>query len=197
MGIIILSQSMKTFQIVKLFSNPVSGITCDLGVVSSNETWDAIKNIRYSKSMMLGALKFWIEQYCSYYLKLRRIDTAFIKMSYKIDELIQELITREKLVKSCPDSFLFSHRYIKELSNKDKTCILLDKKYKDEISRINNGFRPQAGTLDPHIPIMSTTGISFTIFANEHPYIHRQKISKVGMTDRGNIYILHKKKVGA
>jgi hypothetical protein len=203
MGILIPRQLTKE-QYIKLFSNPVSGIACDFGVVTQAENWEFIKNIRYSKSMILKALNFWFDQYQTYYMKLWHMRTAFVDMSGPVLDLLKELGHRMEIVRNCPDSFLFSHRYIKEVDvneyrkygTKNLAMIntLLNKKYEDII--VNNGFRPQVGTLDPHMPVMSTTGISFSIFANEHPYIPKQKISKVGMTDKGNVFILHTKGKG-
>lgn len=189
-------------QLIKLFSNPVSGIACDLG----NIPWvqiQCLKNIRYSKSMILKALDFWFDQYHKYSMKIWHMRTPFIDMSANVFGLLKELGNRMELVRKCPDSFLFSHRFIKEVdinqyrkhggNNLAITNSLLNKKYEDII--VNNGFRPQVGTLDPYMPVMSTTGISFTIFANEHPYIPKDKISRVGVTEANNVYVIpHKKK---
>lgn len=204
MGILVNANKLSDEQLIKLFSNPVSGIACDLGDIP----WcriDFLGKIRYSKSMMLGALNFWFDQYHVYWKKLWQKRTNFIDLSVNVLDLLQELGSRMEIVRNCPDSFLFSHRYIKEVDINHyrkyggkglaDTNNLLNKKYKNII--VNNGFRPQRGTMDPFIPVMSSTGIYFSIFANEHPYIPRQKISKVGMTDKGNTYILHRKKVGA
>ena len=196
---ILINQPLTNNQFIQLFSNPVSGIACESPYIDRMElpARERLWRIRYSKSMMLGALKFWIEQYCVLYLKLRRIDKPFLKISDNISALIQELIRRESIVKKCPDSFLFSHRYITPRSGGypasiDNQLKLLNKKYDQyQVYGVTK-------TLDPYFKIdIKNLGIQFTVFPNEHPYIPRQKISKIGMTDRGNIYILHRKKVGA
>ena len=212
MAIIIPKNKLTREQYIKLFSNPVSGIACDFDKCYPDEieyaglVQDVVNNdlskIRYSKSMIYNALDFWYNQYHKYYMKLWRMRKPFVDVSGKIFDILQELGTRMELVRNCPDSFLFSHRHIKELDvnhyrkygghNLAYTNQLLNKKYEDII--VNNGFRPQVGTLDPYMPVMSSATIGFTIFANEHPYIPRQKINKVGMTEKGNLYVLHKKK---
>ena len=204
-AILIQNHELTPAQYLKLFSNPVSGIACDIfSAVENKGIHDEIvrnlSKIRYSKSMIYNALNFWFDQYHTYYMKLWHMRTPFIDMSGNILDLLQELGSRMELVRNCPDSFLFSHRYIEEMdinnyrkyssNNLSITNNLLNKKYKGII--VNNGFRPQKGTLDPFIPVMSSTGIYFSIFANEHPYITRQKISRVGMTEKGNVFMLMK-----
>ncbi len=191
-------------QYIKLFSNPVSGIACQIepnmisfenehsfGTKKEELNLDYLKNIRYSKSMILKALYFWEKQYNRYLelLKKAQFNPLFKSNNYdpyKENEILKLIM----LVHNLPDTFLFSHRHIQEVKRKDITCKLLDKKYKDII--FNNGFRPQQGTFDPFMPVMSSTGIYFSVFANEHPYIPRQKISRVGMTEKGNVFVLHK-----
>jgi hypothetical protein len=199
MGILIPRQLTKE-QYIKLFSNPVPAIACEMETITWNQS-DSLKDIRYSKSMMVRALDFWFNQLHSYCMKVWAIPHPLINaVGYIMDEL-KELgevlyMVREEL----PDSFLFSHRYIRPGSFKDFSddtqCKLLKNKYpmiKDY------PLHYQQTKHDPYFKIdMNTLGIGFTVFPNEHPYIQKQKITKVGMTDKGNVYVLHKKEdVGA
>lgn len=198
-------------QITKIFSNPVSGIYSEL--VSSFDLTDEnlkhISKIRYSKSMMVKAITFWTDYYYNFAKKLERMDSnpIFRNVISKADEDYLDLLYKYTMVKECPDSFLFSHRYITTVDintylkkynsqNLVYTNSILNKKY--EKLRDNISFESQEQTMDPFIKIRTNVGIEFTVFPNEHPYIPRQKISKVGMTEKGNIYVMHKKKkVGA
>jgi len=68
---------------------------------------------------------------------------------------------------------------------------ILNKKYPMLFEQCNSyGFQEQ--TMDIYYRIKTNVGIEFTVFPNEHPYIPRQKISRVGMTEKGNVYVLHK-----
>lgn len=202
MGILIPRQLTKE-QYIKLFSNPVSGIACDFGVVSSGETWEAIKNIRYSKSMILKALDFWHDYFEKFSHKICKLYNPLMDLRYQVWYYMGQIAKAYNMIKDLPDSFLFSHRYIKEINinsyrkynGLSEQNAILKKKY-------NILFKHQQQTLDPfniyniekETDEINTGGIiSFTVFPNEHPYIQRQKISKVGMTEKGNIYVLHKK----
>lgn len=198
MGILIPRQLTKE-QYVKLFSNPVSGITADFGVLTEAQNWEFIKNIRYSKSMMVRALDFWFDQLHAYCMKVWAIPHPLINaVSYIMNEL-KELGHILYMVKEeLPDTFLFSHRYIRPGSFKDFSddtqCKLLKNKYpmiKDY------PLHYQQTKHDPYFKIdINILGIGFTVFPNEHPYIQKQKIVKVGMTKQGNVMIIHKKEDG-
>lgn len=183
-------------QYVKLFSNPVSGLICT--VDSYNRDFRVkyhTKNIRYSKSMLLKALNFWFDQLHSYYLRVYKIrKTSLIDVSEHIVPHMINLRNIMNMVEDLPSSFLFSHRYIELKSNKYSTSmstqlILLNTKYpilKEECKEY--GF--QEGTLNPCYVITTNTGIEFTVFPNEYPYIPKSKITRVGKTDKNNIYVL-------
>ena len=68
MGILIPRQ-LTNNQFIKLFSNPVSGIACESSYIERMElpARERLYKIRYSKSMMLGALKFWFDYSEKYY----------------------------------------------------------------------------------------------------------------------------------
>ena len=212
MGILIPRQLTQE-QYIKLFSNPVSGIACEFRLAKPSEieyikhVQDNIKylsNIRYSKSMMVRALDFWFDQVHAYCMKVWKIPHPLINaVGYIMDEL-KEIGKFLSIVKELPDSFLFSHRYIIDTYSGGKTGYkyskpmntqldILNKKYPVLLNEYESvGFQKQ--TIDPYYKFSSkTTGIEFTVFPNEHPYIPKQKISRVGMTDKGNVYVLHKK----
>jgi hypothetical protein len=101
-----------------------------------------------------------------------------------------------------PDTFLFSHRHIQDMTERmaepyskamDIQADLLNKKYQFLFEQCNSyGFQEQ--TMDIYYRIKTEVGIEFTVFPCEHPYIKRQKISKVGITEKGNVYIIHGEK---
>ena len=197
MGILIPRQLTKE-QYIKLFSNPVSGIACDFGAVTNMDNINCLQNIRYSKSMILNALYFWEKQYKEFYKRLERamFNPLFSYDPYKEDGVLEAIM----LVHNLPDSFLFSHRYIQAGTFKDgaddNQCFLIKKKY-PILKNYPFLFQKTKHEVFFKKYFKQPATIEFTVFPNEHPYIPRQKISKVGMTDKGNIYILHKKKVGA
>ena len=192
-------------QYIKLFSNPVSGIACEVDAYNRDHRVKYhCQNIRYSKSMILKALYFWNKQMVNYFNKIRTVynplRTGIITQLQ--DQIIKIMDIREKVSKF-PDTFLFSHRYIQDMSvGMDKPGYkytksmniqsnILNKKYPMLFEQCNSyGFQEQ--TMDIYYRIKTNVGIEFTVFPNEHPYIPRQKISRVGMTEKGNVYVLHK-----
>lgn len=183
-------------QYIKLFSNPVSGIACEIHKDYSKHVYPYIKDIRYSKSMILRALDFWFDQYHKYYMKVWSIRTAFIDVSGEVLGILKGIGQMINDIKNMPDSFLFSHRHIKEIDvNKyrgnnrlSEQNALLNKKY-------DMKFIHQEGTLNQfRIMKLKNNEIWFTVFPNEHPYITKDKISRVGVTEAGNVYVLHRKK---
>ena len=202
MGILIPRQLTKK-QYIKLFSNPVSGIAADLGDPKPPDykqvynTISILQNIRYSKSMILDALTFWYERFNLY--KKHTIDFYKKNTMFADEYMLKRLQTQEDdfnysidLVKNSPDSFLFSHGYIRPVDMTlgiAKQKRLLSKKYphldlicQEGSLQLYHRF-PYGGYI---------TSFSFTIFPNEHPYIQKQKITKVGMTDKGNVYVILK-----
>ena len=195
-------------QYIKLFSNPVSGIACEFGLCSPDEidyvkhiqdTIDSMKNIRYSKSMILRALEFWYDYNFKFYSKIKKIYHPAVNLIQKLELGLDMLIISYKMIKGYSDRYLFSHRYIKSLhiSKYNEGLKHQHKLLQDKLGIKMIEF--QEGSLQPYWLSYDYEkfGIEFTVFPNEHPYIPRQKISKVGMTDKGNIYILHRKNVGA
>jgi hypothetical protein len=198
MGILIPRQLAKE-QYIKLFSNPVSGIACEVSpYIRDHGVKHNIQNIRYSKSMLLGALYFWEKQYDEYNRRLKwaQFNPIFSNDSQPPKENL--LLKSIMLVHNLPNSFLFSHRYISsQWGTRDSKamCIqhdLLAKKYPElfKMSRFTGYTQDNKKELCCYIELGF---LEFTVFPNEHPYITKQKISKVGMTDRGNVFILHKK----
>lgn len=205
MGILIPRQ-LTIEQYVKLFSNPVSGIACEVDAYNRDHRVKYhCKNIRYSKSMILRALKFWLEYMAKYYAKISRIYNPLINFKYQLEGTLSEL--RGLIVyikKELPDSFLFSHRHIDaQWGTKDSKGMvaqhqLLSNKYPMLFK--TSSFTGYNDKKELCVFIETIIGIKFTVFPNEHPYIERQKISRVGMTEKGNVYIMmskdgaHKKK---
>ena len=191
---ILIRRQLTIEQYIKLFSNPVSGLVCEVDAYNRDHRVKYhVKNIRYSKSMILRALKFWLEYTAKYYAKISRIYNPLIDIKSQFEDVLSNL--RGLIIyikKQLPDSFLFSHRHIEKMTipNEMKSHGLqtqghiLAKKYKQNIVF-------QKGTLQPYWNIGTDIGIEFTVFPCEHPYIPRQKISKVGITDKGNVYILY------
>jgi hypothetical protein len=194
MGILIPRQ-LTIEQYVKLFSNPVSGIACEVDAYNRDHRVNYhCQNIRYSKSMILNALYFWEKQYNEFYRRLKRASfNPIFNLNFEGNDGILDKIM---LIHNLPDSFLFSHRYIKmnckKYSKQMNTQLqLLKNKYPLLEQKCTSfGF---SNTLQPCYNLKISYGIEFTVFPNEHPYIPKQKITKVGMTDRGNVYVLHKK----
>lgn len=195
---ILINKPLTNNQFIRLFSNPVSGIACESGYIDRMElpARERLWKIRYSKSMILNALYFWEKQYKEFYKRLERamFNPLFKYSPYKEDGILDAIM----LVHNLPDSFLFSHRYIQagkfgDNNGDDNQCFLIKKKY--PILK-NYPFYYQKTKHEVFFRkyFKQPSTIEFTVFPNEHPYIPRNKISKVGMTDRGNIYVLHRKK---
>lgn len=188
----------KPVQAKKLFSNPISGIACYFDPKSNYDLAHGVQyhinGIKYSKSMLLGALKFWETQMGNYYQIIKRIynplNSTVIKQAWGQWTEISETYIQ---VYNMPDSFLFSHRYIEIVGRVDYEPLqiqrkLLEKKYPD-LGII--WFEKQ--TLQPIASKeIKDLGIQFSIFLNEHPYIQRSKIAEVGKTKRGNTFIIKK-----
>lgn len=195
MAIPIQNHKLTPDQYLKLFSNPVSGIACDMNGAGTNYDYAHfgrwhLKNIRYSKSMMVNSIDFWFNHFYNNYKKMKRIYNPLVSYSEYIWKQVEELTVLWNRVKQMPDSFLFSHRHI-EAHNINKYTnglaqqnALLNKKY-------NMQFIHQECTMQQFSRIKTNVGIEFTVFPNEHPYIEKQKISRVGMTEQGNVYIMH------
>jgi hypothetical protein len=192
---ILIPRQLTIEQYIKLFSNPVSGIACEVDAYNHDHRVNYhCKNIRYSKSMILRALKFWLVYTAKYYIKISSIYNPLINFKSQLEGTLSEL--RGLIVyikKELPDSFLFSHRYIEPGNFKDYSddtpCALLKKKY--PIIKKDQPLWIQKGKRDIFFDIhLRDLGISFTVFPNEHPYIPRQKITRVGMTEKGNVYIM-------
>jgi hypothetical protein len=200
-GITIQNHKLTKEQYLKLFSNPVSGIACDMNGAGTNYDYAHmgrfhLKNIRYSKSMILKALYFWEKQYdrYNYLLKRAQFNPLFGNKNNKENEILKLIM----MVHNLPDTFLFSHRHIeiktKKYNNSMNTQLeLLNKKYPYlKVNCKEYGF--QENTLQPVFKLTMDVGIEFTVFPYEHPYIEKQKITRVGMTDKGNVFVLHKAK---
>lgn len=186
-------------QYIKVFSNPVSGISCILPDIKCDicreYTFDIIKDIRYSKSMIIRALEFWLDQIFKLYLKVTRAYNPLEPTKDVGQEIMKQYVSMEskiEYVKTMPDTFLFSHRYIisydvEKYTDAMKLQIkLLDQKYQ---KLLNFPFF-QKGKMDPFSVLQAPYGIQFTVFPNEHPYIARQKILEVGKTKKGNTYVI-------
>ena len=101
--------------------------------------------------------------------------------------------TYNMIKNECPDTFLFSHRHIQDLDiNKYRKANGLSEQNLLLKTKYNMQFIHQEGTMQQFARIKTEVGIEFTVFPCEHPYIPKQKITRVGMTDKGNVYILHK-----
>jgi hypothetical protein len=193
---ILIPRQLTQEQYIKLFSNPVSGIACEVDAYNRDHRVKYhCKNIRYSKSMIVKALDFWFDQLHAYFMKVWYIRHPMMDVSQHIIPELKRLGEIMCMIKDhCPDTFLFSHRYISSISiqpTKYSTGMreqskLLSNKYEDI-------FFFQEGSLQPYKPIKTNVGIEFTVFPNEHPYITRQKISRVGMTEKGNVFVMMSK----
>lgn len=202
MAIIIPNQKLNREQAVKLFSNPVSGIACMYDPKSNYDLthgvrW-ALKDIRYSKSMLIRALEFWSDQLFKFYIRITRITnplTPTKDVGQHICKDIDYIDSAIELVKSFPDSFLYSHRYIQDYDgNNNHTQAmslqlkLLHIKYQKFISNL----RFQKQKMDPFTNLTAPFDIEFTVFPNEHPYIKRAVIAEVGQTSKGNVFVIKK-----
>jgi hypothetical protein len=190
MAISVNSNLLSDEQMVKLFSNPISGIACEIGPIRLTQ---CLQNIRYSKSMILKALNFWIDYSEKYYNKIRRIWSPLDSDKYvRIHNTLMSFKVSIGMIKDYSDSYLFSHRYIKPLPpTKYSNSLKTQRKLLQDKLGINF-IEFQEGSLQPyHISHDYGRGIEFTVFPNEHPYIPRQKITRVGMTEKGNIFVLH------
>jgi hypothetical protein len=204
MAIQIQNRKLTPDQYLKLYSNPVSGIACDMNGAGTNYDYAHfgrfhLKNIRYSKSMMLKALYFWEKQYDRYLelLKKAQFNPLFSSKNNKENEVLKMIM----FVHNLPDTFLFSHRHIHDIWDGVKPGNHYPRPIMEQIKLLNDkypilfnecyssGFQEQ--TTNRYYRIKTEIGIEFTVFPCEHPYIEKQKISKVGITDNGNVYILH------
>src|SRR5688572_19925386 len=105
MGGILIPRQLTKDQYIKLFSNPVSGIICDFGVITKSENWDFIKNIRYSKSMILRALDFWYDYNYQRYLQVKKIHHIMFDPSTQIGRILDGIHINYQLIKKYPDSY--------------------------------------------------------------------------------------------
>ena len=123
MGILIPRQLTRD-QYIKLFSNPVSGIACEIerktNYVYAHGARFYLKDIRYSKSMMVRALDFWFDQLHTYSMKVWKISHPLVSVIGYIMNELHEIGKFLGMVKELPDSFLFSHRHIQDISKGDK-----------------------------------------------------------------------------
>ena len=151
--------------------------------------------------MILKALYFWEKQYDRYLELLKKAQFNPLFKSnydpYKENEILKLIM----MVHNFPDTFLFSHRHIEDISaGMDKPGYkytksmniqsnIFNKKYPMLFEQCTTyGFQEQ--TMDIYYRIKTSIGIKFTVFPNEHPYIPRQKISRVGMTEKGNVFVM-------
>ena len=169
-----------------------------------------LKDIRYSKSMLIGALKFWSNQLFQFYVRITRITnplTPTKDIGESVCRDIDSIDAVVKTVKGFPDSFLYSHRYIQEFGkdvvytslkafkNKDDPAVklqlkLLDDKYESILGR--GALKMQKQKMDPYGLVLAPFDIVFSVFPNEHPYIPRAIIAEVGMTSKGNTFVIKK-----
>lgn len=183
-------------QYIKLFSNPISGIACEVDAYDRDHIVKyACMNIRYSKSMLLRALEFWSDRIFKLYLKATRLYNPLEPMK-DIGEEIMVMVDRLQMVtdyiKRCPDSYLFSHRYIMDFPDiKYTDAIKLQLKLIQEKNKIGARMYMQRRNMDPYFIFNGLPyDLYFTVFPNEHPYIKRQKIVEVGKTQKGNTYVI-------
>src|SRR5688500_3155561 len=182
MGGILIPRQLTKDQYIKLLSNPVSGIICDFGVVTRSENWDFIKNIRYSKSMILRALDFWYDYNYQRYLQVKKIHHITINISNIFELALSGIKVNYEMISGYPDSYLFSHRYIKPLHHsKYSNPLKIQYKLLQEKLRIKM-IEFQEGSLQPYYIFSDYEkgGIEFTVFPNEHPYIPKQKLKHIG-----------------
>jgi len=204
MGITIPHERLTNTQTIKLFSNPVSGIICKYKlpnathVLTTGRILEDIKGIRYSKSMMINALRFWEDQMWNYYQKIKRIyyplgpgnmDYSGLREKYDGIKRMREFISNE-----CPNHFLFSHRYIQTFKkDNENTGLKIQKKMLQKKYPILQKIWFEKMTMQSLSCIRDDlTDIEFTVFLNERPYIQRAKIAEVGETQQGNVFVIKK-----
>lgn len=202
MGILIPRNALKNRQqTFKLFSNPVSGIACYWDPKSNYELahggFAAIKDIKYSKSMLKGALLFWRNQMESYLNRIRRIYNPLHSSTVnliKIREQVSVIVDTYDFVDKLPDHFLFSHRYVNlNRSFKHEPLLIQQKLLKTKYPQLDKIWFEKV-TMQPVTgKAIEGLDIVFTIYLNEHPYIQRTKIAEVGQTEKGNVFIIRKK----
>jgi hypothetical protein len=202
MAIIIPNNRIEIPEMVKLYSNPVSGIACQMDPTSNYNLahggYYHLRNIRYSKSMILGALRFWGDQLFKMYLRVNRI-TNPLEPTKDFGEYIMSQIdymdSAIDMIQEFPDSFLYSHRYIQpyDLHSHNESMSLQLKLLHIKYQLYLNDLRFQKGKMDPFTFLQAPYGIEFTVFPNEHPYIKRAVIAEVGQTSKGNTFIITKK----
>lgn len=202
MGILIPRGALKNRQqTFKLFSNPVSGIACYWDPKSNYDLehggFAAIKDIKYSKSMLEGALQFWCNQMGLYHLRIKRIynplNSGGIDL-VNIEKQLRSLIDTLEFVRNLPNHFLFSHRYVNlNRSFKHEPLLIQQKLLKTKYPQLDKIWFEKV-TMQPVTgKAIEGLDIVFTIYLNEHPYIQRTKIAEVGQTEKGNVFIIRKK----
>lgn len=192
-------KNLLSHQYIKLFSNPVSGLVCTLGECEWKVS-PGLQSIRYSKSMVLKALEFWHEKLHQYYTRLKRIHNPLNPRSSESIIISQQslidIINLKKTVADCPNTFLFSHRYINRFSSLSFTDAM--RRQRKLISRklSDVDIMYQTVSLDPYywIGYYDSNEIVISVFPNMHPYIPKQKITRVGKTNKGNVFVIHEKK---
>lgn len=188
-------------QYIKLFSNPISGIACEVDSYNRDHIVKyACRNIRYSKSMLLGALEFWADRLFKVYLKMTRVYNPLEPMKdmgWDIMEKVNKIQEIINYIKTVPKTWLFSHRYIDELSMYKYTDgIKIQLKLVKEKFELGMVVMMQYMTMDPFFKYYGLPfDLSFTVFPNEHPYIKREKIVEVGKTNRGNTFVIKENNV--
>lgn len=202
MGILIPRGALKNRQqTFKLFSNPVSGIACYWDPKSNYELahggFAAIKDIKYSKSMLKGALRFWYLQMKSYYFRVSRIYNPLSSGGVDLKKILKQMDDigdTFQFVDKLPNHFLFSHRYVNlNRSFKHEPLLIQQKLLKEKYPQLDKIWFEKV-TMQPVTgKAIEGLDIVFTIFLNEHPYLHRTKIAEVGQTDAGNVFIIRKK----
>ena len=92
MAIPIQNHKLTPEQYLKLFSNPVSGIACDMNGAGTNYDYAHfgrfhLKNIRYSKSMILKALEFWHGSVSKFSERIYKIRNPLVDYKYPSMEI--------------------------------------------------------------------------------------------------------------
>lgn len=190
-----ISRQLTQEQYIKLFSNPISGIACEVDSYNRDHRvkW-CCQNIRYSKSMILGALNFWYNYNLGFYKKIKKIYHPVIDLLSKLQLGLDGLTISYWMIDKYPDSYLFSHRYISKIpDSKYNQGIKIQKKLlQDKLGIKMIEFQEQS--VQPYYIMYDyeRSGIEFTVFPNEHPYIHRAVIAEVGQTKQGNVFVIKK-----
>jgi hypothetical protein len=204
MGITIPHDKLNSSQTIKLFSNPVPGIICKYKLpiathaLTKGGILKDIKNIRYSRTMMIHALTFWEKQMWTYYQRVKRIYYSLGpgNMDYSgLQQKYEGIVKMKKFVQDeCPNHFLFSHRYIQTFKkDKENQGLRVQRKILETKYPDMGKVWFENGTLQPLTCIRDDlTDIEFTIFLNERPYIKRSRIAEVGETKEGNVYVIKK-----